>query len=129
METRALSPPATYDGLLPREITIQSIRDLLMAGLLCLRDTLSRGVSAYLASRVKCISTRTQCSEMLKCSNLNRHPQNWDISIYRINRGSLNSDPWASSSLDLGYPAKIMPMLARHHMYINHRYRADTNKS
>ena len=32
METRALSPPATFDGLLPREITIQSIRDLLMAG-------------------------------------------------------------------------------------------------
>ena len=26
METRALSPPATSDGLLPREITIQSIK-------------------------------------------------------------------------------------------------------
>ena len=24
---------------------------------------------------------------------------------------------------------KIMPMLAKHHMYIIHRYRADTNKS
>ena len=32
MEIRALSPPATFDGLLPREITIQIIHDLLMTG-------------------------------------------------------------------------------------------------
>ena len=32
VETRALSPPATSGGLLPREITIQSIHDLLMTG-------------------------------------------------------------------------------------------------
>ena len=32
VETRVLSPPATFDGLLPREITCQSIRDLLMEG-------------------------------------------------------------------------------------------------
>ena len=101
-----MSPPTTFDGLLPRGITIQSIRDLLMAGWSCLRDTLSRGVSAYLASRVECSSTSPQCSETLKCSNLNRHPRNRDISIYRIDRGSLYSDPWASSSLDLGYRAE-----------------------
>ena len=30
METRALSPPTTSDGLLPKKITIQSIHDSLM---------------------------------------------------------------------------------------------------
>ena len=32
METRAISSPATFDGLLPRGITIQFIHDLLMTG-------------------------------------------------------------------------------------------------
>ena len=32
MEARALSPPATFDGELPRGIIIQSIRDLSTAG-------------------------------------------------------------------------------------------------
>ena len=32
METRALSPSANFDGLIPREITIQFIHDLLMTG-------------------------------------------------------------------------------------------------
>ena len=77
-----MSPPATFDGLLPREITIQFIHDLLMTGRLCLQDTLSRGVSAYLSNRVECISTSTRYSETLKCSNLNRHPRNRNISIY-----------------------------------------------
>ena len=32
METRAMSPPATFDGLLPKEITIKFIHNLLMTG-------------------------------------------------------------------------------------------------
>ena len=32
VETKDLSPPATFGGLLPREITIQFIHDLLMTG-------------------------------------------------------------------------------------------------
>ena len=32
VEIRALSPPATFDGLLLKEITIQFIHDLLMTG-------------------------------------------------------------------------------------------------
>ena len=32
VEIRAMSPPATFDGLLPKEITIQFIHDLLMMG-------------------------------------------------------------------------------------------------
>ena len=31
METRAMSPPATFDGLFPKDDTIQFIYNLLMA--------------------------------------------------------------------------------------------------
>ena len=68
-----MSPPATFNGLFLKGDIIQSNYDLLMARGSCLRDTLSRGVFAYLASRIECISTPTQYSEMLKCSNLNCH--------------------------------------------------------
>ena len=34
-----MSPPTTFDGLLPIGITIRSINDFSMTGLLCLRDT------------------------------------------------------------------------------------------
>ena len=68
-----MSPPATFDGLFLKDDIIEFIYDLLMARLSCLRDTLSRGVFAYLASRIECISTPTRYSEMLKCFNLNCH--------------------------------------------------------
>ena len=68
-----MSPPATFDGLILKDDIIRFVYDLLMARWSCLRDTLSRGVFAYLASKVECISTPTRYSEMLKCSNLNCH--------------------------------------------------------
>ena len=68
-----MSPPATFNGLFLKDDIIQSNYDLLMARRSCLRDTLSRGVFAYLASRIECISTPTRYSEMLKCFNLNCH--------------------------------------------------------
>ena len=69
-----MSPPATFDGLFLQDDIIQFIYDLLMARWSCLRDTLSRGVFAYVASRVECISTPARYSEMLKCSNLKFPP-------------------------------------------------------
>ena len=68
-----MSPPATFDGLILKDDIIRFVYDLLMARWSCLQDTLSRGVFAYLASKVECISTPTRYSEMLKCSNLNCH--------------------------------------------------------
>ena len=59
LKTRDLPSPVSFDGLVSRGITIQSIYDFSMTGWLCLRDTLSRGISAYLASRVGCISAST----------------------------------------------------------------------
>ena len=129
METRAMSHPATFDGLLTREITIQFIHDLLMTGCSCLRNTLSRGVSAYPASRVACISTSTRYSETLKRSNLNRHPRNHNISIYRIDRGLSIQIPGHPHLSNLGYPAQSCQCWPYTTMQINHRYRADTNRS
>ena len=125
VKTRDLSPPATFDGLLPIGITTQSINDFLMTGRSCLRDTLSQGISTFLASRVGCISAPTQYSETAKCSNPNHHTRNWDIYIYRFNRGSPYSDPWESLSLDLGYPARSRQCWPDINMYLNHIYRAD----
>ena len=110
-----MPPPVTFDGLSLKDDIIQFIYDLLMARLSCLRSTLSRGVSAYLASRVERISTPTRYSEMLKCSNLKCHLRDRNISIYRINRRLLYSDPWVSSSLESRISSIGTVMLARHH--------------
>ena len=129
VKTRVLAPRATFDGLLPRGITIQSINESLMTGRSCLRDTLSRGISAYLAIRVWCIFSPTLYSVTLKCLNPYRHTQNRDISIRRFNQGSLYSYPWEFLSIDLGYPTRSCQCWPDITMKINHRYRANRYKS
>ena len=109
-----MSPPATSDGLFLKDDSIQFIHNFSMARRSCLRDTLSRDISAYLTSKVERISTLTWYSETLKSSNLKCHLRDRNISIYRINRRLLYSDPWISSSLESRMSSIIMLMLARH---------------
>ena len=73
LKTRVMSPSVTFDGLFLKDAIIQCIYNLLMARWFYLRDILSGGISAYLVNRVECISTPTQYSEILKCSNLKCH--------------------------------------------------------
>ena len=85
LKTRVMFPPVTFDGLFLKDDIIQCIYNLLMVRRSCLRDILSRGISAYLVNRVECISTPTRYSETLKCSTLKCHLQDRNISINRIN--------------------------------------------
>ena len=50
----------------------------------CLRDILSRGIYAYLASRVDRISASPLDFETLKWLNPNRHIRNQEISTLRL---------------------------------------------
>ena len=123
VKTRVLPPPATFDGLLPRGIIIQSIDEFSMTGVIV--PTLSRGISAYLASRVGCISAPTLYFEMLKCSNPNRHHMELGYIYSPIDQGSFYPYPWESLSLDLGYPARSCQCWPGITMKINCRRRAN----
>ena len=61
-----LSHPMDYFS---QDYIIQYVYNVSMARRSCLRDILSRGITAYSVNRIEYISISTQYSGMLNCSN------------------------------------------------------------